>query len=96
MPEVGLPEIVFRWDIPDRLNAAERIHAKAYHIPYAGIVCYIGLLETLDVLKQGESFVHTEFDVPQSTTSKASASGRLGEGLCRITSGIRYSLRARG
>lgn len=64
VPKVGLPEMTFRWDIPDRLNAAERLRAEVYHIPYAGIVCYIDLIEALEVLKGGESPVHTAFSTP--------------------------------
>jgi hydrogenase large subunit len=80
VPEVALPEMTFRWDVPNRLNAAERLRAEAYHIPYAGIVCYVGLLEALDVLKAGEPHVHTSFTIPSSGTHRGVGFWETGRG----------------
>lgn len=68
--------MTFRWDIPNRLNAAERLRARAYHIPYAGLVCYNGLLETLDLTKRSETPVHTPFSPPSRARTAVWASGK--------------------
>lgn len=64
LPEVGLPEMTFRWDVPDRLNAAERIRGRAYGVLHAGLACLVGLLDSLDTLKQGKPHVHAPFSPP--------------------------------
>ena len=70
VPEVELPETELRWDVPDRLNAAERLRAKAYHVAYCALVCYTGFVEALELLKGGNAEVHTPFEVPQSGTHR--------------------------
>ncbi len=66
LPKVALPESSFRWDVPDRVNAAERLRAKAYNLAYAGIACYEALVETLDELKDGDARVHDGLTIPDS------------------------------
>ena len=80
MPETELPEMTLRWDIPDRLNAAERMRAKAYHISYCALVCYTGFVNALELLKQGASDIHTPFDVPSSGTQRGVGFWEAGRG----------------
>ena len=80
VPEAELPEMTLRWDIPDRLNAAERMRAKAYHIGYLSAVCYTGFIEALELLKAGETAVHTEFEVPKSGTQRGVGFWEAGRG----------------
>jgi hydrogenase large subunit len=80
MPETELPEMTLRWDIPERLNAAERMRAKAYHVAYCSLVCYTGFVEALELLKQGASDIHTSFDVPSSGTQRGVGFWEAGRG----------------
>jgi hydrogenase large subunit len=80
LPEVARPEMTFRWEIPDRLNAAERLRAEAYHLAYGGIACYQGLVQTLESLKDGESHVHEPFEVPLSGTHRGVGFWESGRG----------------
>ena len=70
LPKVALPEVSLRWDVPDRLNAAERLRAKSYGLVYAGIVCCVGLVEALGTLKSGTAAVHIPFKVPTEGTHR--------------------------
>ena len=80
LPEVALPEATFRWDVPDRINAAERLRAEAYNLVYAGIACYEGLVETLSALKDGENSVHEGFTVPPEGTHRGVGFRESGRG----------------
>ena len=80
VPEAGLPEMTLRWEIPDRLNTAERHRAKASHLAYNALVCYTGFIEALELLKAGESAVHTEFEVPKSGTHRGVGFWEAGRG----------------
>ncbi|WP_306052134.1 nickel-dependent hydrogenase large subunit [Natronococcus wangiae] len=80
LPETEQPEMTLRWDVPDRLNAAERMRAKAYHVAYCSLVCYTGFVEALDLLKQGESDIHAPFEVPSSGTRRGVGFWEAGRG----------------
>lgn len=80
VPEAELPEMTLRWDIPNRLNAAERLRAKAYHLAYCSLVCYTGFVEALEALKAGETEVHTPFEVPSSGTQRGVGFWEAGRG----------------
>jgi hydrogenase large subunit len=70
LPEVALPESSFRWEVPDRVNAAEPLRAKAYSPVYAGIACYEALVETLDELKDGDAAIHEGLSIPDDGRSR--------------------------
>lgn len=70
VPEVARPEMTFRWDVPEQLNAAERMRGRAYGVLHAGLACLVGLLQSLDTLKQGKPDVHTPFTVPKRGTHR--------------------------
>jgi hydrogenase large subunit len=80
IPEAELPETTLRWEIPDRLNAAERLRAKAYHLGYLSAVCYTGFIEALETLKAGKTDVHTPFEVPSSGTQRGVGFWEAGRG----------------
>lgn len=80
MPETELPEMTLRWDVPDRLNAVERLRAKAYHVAYCSLVAYTGFIEALEALKSGESAVHTPFEVPDGGTHRGVGFWEAGRG----------------
>ncbi|MFB6168098.1 MAG: nickel-dependent hydrogenase large subunit [Haloferacaceae archaeon] len=80
VPEAGTPEMTLRWKIPDRLNAAERLRAKAYHLAYCALVCYTGFIESLDLLKQGKTDVHTPFEVPKKGVQRGAGFWEAGRG----------------
>jgi hydrogenase large subunit len=80
MPETELPEMTLRWDIPDRLNTAERLRAKAFHVAYCSLVAYTGFIEALETLKSGQTAVHTPFEVPTSGTHRGVGFWEAGRG----------------
>jgi hydrogenase large subunit len=80
VPETELPEMTFRWEIPDRLNAAERMRAKAYHVVYCALVCYYGFLQALEGLRAGWQDVHTPFEVPTEGTHRGVGFWEAGRG----------------
>ncbi|MFC4439108.1 MULTISPECIES: nickel-dependent hydrogenase large subunit [Natrialbaceae] len=80
LPETEQPEMTLRWDVPDRLNAAERMRAKAYHVAYCSLVCYTGFVEALELLKRGASDIHTPFEVPSSGTQRGVGFWEAGRG----------------
>jgi hydrogenase large subunit len=80
LPEADLEEMTLRWDVPDRLNAAERLRGKAYALAHHALVCYTGFIEALELLKQGEDAVHTEFSIPKRGTHRGVGFWEAGRG----------------
>jgi hydrogenase large subunit len=80
LPETEQPEMTLRWDIPDRLNTAERLRTKAYHVAYCSLVAYSGFVDALEALKRGETDIHTSFDVPGSGTHRGVGFWEAGRG----------------
>ncbi|WP_396611346.1 nickel-dependent hydrogenase large subunit [Haloferax sp. S1W] len=80
VPEASTPEKTLRWDIPDRLNAAERLRAKAYHLAYCALVCYTGFIESLELLKSGKTDVHTPFSLPKKGVQRGVGFWEAGRG----------------
>lgn len=81
LPEVAEPEVTFRWEVPDRLNVAERLRAEAYNLAYGGIGCYVGLIEALDALRTGHETIHTPFSVPSGGPHRGVGLWESGRGL---------------
>jgi hydrogenase large subunit len=80
LPEAGLEAMTLRWDVPDRLNAAERLRGKAYALAHHALVCYTGFIEALELLKHGEDAVHTEFSIPTRGTQRGVGFWEAGRG----------------
>ena len=80
LPEASLPAMTMRWDVPDRLNAAERLRGKAYALSHHALVCYTGFIETLELLKAGEDQVHTPFSIPKSGVHRGVGFWEAGRG----------------
>ncbi|GAB3316713.1 MULTISPECIES: nickel-dependent hydrogenase large subunit [Haloplanus] len=80
LPEAELEEMTLRWDVPDRLNAAERLRGKAYALAHHALVCYTGFIESLELLKQGEDAVHNEFSIPKRGTQRGVGFWEAGRG----------------
>ena len=68
VPEGSLPAMELEWKIPEVWNAFERNRGRAYCIPYNAMVAFDNWLIGLDLLKQGNSKVHTPFEVPRNGT----------------------------
>lgn len=81
LPEVADPKMTFRWEVPDRLNAAERLRAEAYNLLYGGIGCYVGLLEALNSLKAGQDAVHSSFGLPSDGPHRGVGLWESGRGM---------------
>jgi hydrogenase large subunit len=80
VPEAALEAMSLRWDVPDRLNAAERLRAKAYALPYHALVCYTGFVEALELLKEGHDSVHNDFTIPKRGTHRGVGFWEAGRG----------------
>ncbi|WP_211225995.1 nickel-dependent hydrogenase large subunit [Haloplanus natans] len=80
LPEADLEAMTLRWDVPDRLNAAERLRGKAYALAHHALVCYTGFIESLELLKGGEDAVHTEFSIPKRGTHRGVGFWEAGRG----------------
>ena len=68
VPAATMPEYNLEWKIPERWNAFERNRARAYCIPYSAMVTMENWMMALQLLRQGETAVHTKFDVPKKGT----------------------------
>jgi len=68
VPAATMPEYNLEWKIPERWNAFERNRARAYCIPYSAMVTMENWMMALQLLRQGETAVHTKFDIPKKGT----------------------------
>jgi hydrogenase large subunit len=58
------PEMQFEWNIPEWSNAIERDRARIYFIAYAASMAFYFLDRALELLREGETKVFQEFEVP--------------------------------
>ncbi len=65
VPRASTPESELEWQIPSDWNAFERNRGRAYCIPYSAMVAMDNWLIALDLLKQGDTRVHTPFEPPK-------------------------------
>ncbi len=65
VPESTLPDMDLEWKIPQVWNTFERNRGRAYHLVLTTCVAFDNWLIGLDLLKQGHTKVHTEFEVPR-------------------------------
>ncbi len=68
MPGSTLADVELEWQVPEKWNAFERNRARAYAIPYSAMVTMDNWLMAMDLLRQGETKVHTQFEIPKHGT----------------------------
>ena len=66
VPRARLPEMDLEWKIPQDWNTFERNRARAYCLPYTALVAMNDWLKGLELLKQGQTAVSTDFEIPKS------------------------------
>jgi hydrogenase large subunit len=57
-------EVVLDWKVPQWSNAIERNRARVYFVAYAAALALQYVEEGLDIVRQGDTKVFTDFDVP--------------------------------
>ncbi len=58
-------EMTFEWKIPEKVNAIERIRARAYYHAYSAYVAYNMLIEALEMVKKGEIEMWNKYRRPR-------------------------------
>jgi len=58
-------ELEFEWKIPEKVNAVERIRARAYYHAYSAYVAYNFLLQALEMVKKGETEIWNPYKRPK-------------------------------
>ena len=58
-------EMEFEWKIPEKINAVERIRARAYYYAYTAYVLFGQLLQALELVKQGKARVWNRYKKPR-------------------------------
>ena len=59
-------EMEFEWKIPEKINAIERIRARAYYYAYTAYVLFRQLLQALELVKQGKAKVWNKYKKPRN------------------------------
>ena len=65
VPRAAMPESEIEWHIPQDWNAFERNRGRAYCIPYTAMVAMDNWMIGMDLLKKGQTQVHTPFEPPK-------------------------------
>ncbi|HUF38229.1 MAG TPA: nickel-dependent hydrogenase large subunit [Anaerolineales bacterium] len=65
VPRAAKPEAELEWRIPSDWNAFERNRGRAYCIPYTAMVAMDNWMIAMDLMKKGETRVHTPFTPPK-------------------------------
>jgi hydrogenase large subunit len=68
IPRATMAESEMEWHIPKDWNAFERNRGRAYCIPFSAMVAMDNWMIAMDLLKQGETQVHTPYEVPKKGT----------------------------
>ena len=58
-------EMSFEWKIPSKVNAIERLRARAYYYAYSVYAMYNQLVEALDLVKKGNAKVWNRYKKPR-------------------------------
>ncbi len=58
-------ETAFEWKIPGKVNAIERVRARAYYYSYSAYVMYNQLLQALELVKKGNAKVWNKYKRPR-------------------------------
>jgi hydrogenase large subunit len=65
LPHGEMPESELEWRIPREWNAFERNRGRAYCIPYTAIVALDNWMIAMELLKKGQTQIHTPFEPPK-------------------------------
>ncbi len=65
LPQGTLPEMELEWTVPQLWGAFERNRARAYCIAYTALVAMNDVLRAWDLMKSGDTRVHTPYEIPQ-------------------------------
>lgn len=65
VPRAAMPESEIEWHVPAHWNAFERNRGRAYCIPYTAMVAMDNWMKAMELLRQGETRVHTPFETPK-------------------------------
>jgi len=65
VPAHLLPETELEWKVPAVLNTIERNRARAYCIPWMALIALNNLNKGFELLKKGETKVHTPYQIPK-------------------------------
>ncbi len=65
LPEAIMPAMELEWKIPELWNTFERNRGRAYCVAYTTLVAFDNWLMGMDLLKQGNTKVHTPFETPR-------------------------------
>ena len=66
IPAAELPEMEMEWHVPTQWGAFERNRARAYCFAYSAMAAMYQLQQAWDLMKKGETKVHTKYEVPQN------------------------------
>lgn len=58
-------ELTLEWKIPEKVNAIERVRARAYYHAYSAYVAYNLLLQALEMAKRGETNIWNPYRRPR-------------------------------
>ena len=58
-------ELTLEWKIPEKVNAIERVRARAYYHAYSAYVAYSILLKALEMVKKGEDRIWNPYRRPK-------------------------------
>jgi len=59
-------EMEFEWKIPEKVNAVERIRARAYYHAYSAYILFGQLLQALELVKQGKAKIWNKYKKPKN------------------------------
>jgi len=65
LPKSERPEMEVEWHIPETWGAFERNRGRAYNFAQSALVSLIFWIKGLELLKQGETAVSTDFEIPK-------------------------------
>ncbi len=65
VPSAATPGGVVEWKIPEVWGAFERNRGRAYAVLYSAMIAYDNLLIGYDLMRQGETAMSVEYEVPQ-------------------------------
>ncbi|MEJ2097780.1 MAG: nickel-dependent hydrogenase large subunit, partial [Deltaproteobacteria bacterium] len=59
-------ETEFEWRIPDRVNAIERVRARAYYYAFSVYTMYLDVLKSLELVKSGNAKIWNKYSRPRN------------------------------
>ncbi len=66
LPAGKMPAMELEWKVPADWNAFERNRGRAYCLAYSALIALDNWFYGMDLLKRGETRVHTKFEIPRS------------------------------